>query len=107
MMNNDLISRSAAIEQVERREKILGGSSLISTRSFKNFLMNRPAVDAEPVVYCKDCIHRGNDVECPMCTIEFTWDEDDGSYYYWIDRTADDGFCHCGAKMRGDKDADE
>ena len=47
-MNNDLISRSAAIEPVERREKILG-SCLISTRSFKNFLMNRPTIDAEPV----------------------------------------------------------
>jgi hypothetical protein len=54
-MNNDLISRSAAIEQVERREKILGSSCLISTRSFKNFLMNRPAIDAEHVVRCKDC----------------------------------------------------
>lgn len=48
-MNNDLISRSEAIAAVKRREPLLIGDRLVSTDSFKNFLRNRPAVDAEPV----------------------------------------------------------
>jgi hypothetical protein len=58
-MKNDLINRSAAIEQLERREKILGGSCLISTRSFRNFLLNRPAVDDVEVIRCADCAYYG------------------------------------------------
>ena len=73
---SDLISRSAAIEQVERREKILGGSSLISTRSFKNFLMNRPAVDAEPVIRCNICKHYETDTGyCYMHDHGMDWDD--------------------------------
>ena len=48
-MNNDLISRSKAIAAVERREPLLIGDKLVSTDSLKNFLRNRPSVDAEPV----------------------------------------------------------
>lgn len=95
-MNNDLISRAAAIEAVERREPMLIGDKLVSTDSFKNFLRNRPAVDAVPIVRCKDCICRGNSIRCPMCHEEYTWDEDYGSDYCTVDDTVDYGFCHCG-----------
>ena len=53
-----------------------------------------PVVDAVPVVRCKDCIHRGWELECPMCFDE--WDEND---IHTVDHTTDDGFCHKGAKM--------
>lgn len=50
-----------------------------------------------PIVFCKDCIHRGSDISCPMCHEEDYYDEDlgwDGSIYH--DRTIDDGFCDRG-----------
>lgn len=55
-MNNDLISRSEAIAAVERREPLLVGDKLISTDSFKNFLRNRPAVDAVPMDFHERCL---------------------------------------------------
>jgi hypothetical protein len=56
-MNNDLISREAAIAQVERRMKLMVGDQRVSPESVINFLKNRPAVDAVEVVRCKDCMH--------------------------------------------------
>lgn len=58
-----------------------------------------PTIDAVQVVRCRECKHRGNERECPMCEMVSTWDEDDGSEYYLADRTEDNGFCHNGAKM--------
>lgn len=54
-------------------------------------------VDAVPVVRCRDCVLRGSDY-CPMCHDEYTYDEDDGSDYYTVDNTDDDGFCHKGKR---------
>ena len=97
-MNNDLISREAAIEQIERRIKYLVGDKGVSPEAFIRFLRNRPAVDAVEVVRCKDCAHRGIAGRCPMCHDE-TYDDDGYTEWYTIDNTGDDGFCHCGAKM--------
>lgn len=47
-----------------------------------------PAVDAVPVVRCKDCKHRGNPDICPL-----TFECDD---FYIVDRTGDDRFCDKG-----------
>lgn len=58
-MNDDLISRSAAIEQLERREKLMTGDKRVGVEHIKAFLQNRPAVDAVEVVRCKDCSHWG------------------------------------------------
>lgn len=52
-MNNDLISRSAAIEAIEKREPFLVGDKRVGVDSFKTFLKNRPAVDAEPVRHAR------------------------------------------------------
>lgn len=59
-----------------------------------------PTIDAEPVVRCKECIHRGYDL-CPMRHDEDYYDEDDGAGYWTVDNTEDDSFCHMGAKMDG------
>ena len=48
-MNNDLISREAAIAQIERRKSLLVGDKTVSVDAFIKFLKNRPAVDAEPI----------------------------------------------------------
>lgn len=51
------------------------------------------------VVRCRDCKHRGIAGECPMCYTEDSYDEDYGHDYWDVDKTVDDGFCHCGEKV--------
>lgn len=60
-----------------------------------------PALDAVPVVRCKDCKWRFSS-NCPMFHEELTYNEDDG--YEWIDRdhTSDDGFCEQGERRDGE-----
>ena len=44
----------------------------------------------------RDCKHRGIVTECPMCYTEDSYDEDYGYEYWDVDKTVDEGFCHCG-----------
>ena len=55
------------------------------------------AVDAVPVVRCKDCRHRGNFSRCPMAHIG----SGDPPYDESEDYTIDDGFCNYGEKKDG------
>ena len=55
-----------------------------------------PTIDAVPVVRCKNCKHRGDPMDCPMCHEEYYFDEDDGGDYFTVDQTVDGGFCHAG-----------
>ena len=55
-------------------------------------------VDAVEVVRCRDCKHRGFAGECPMCYTEDFYNEDYGYDYWDVDKTVDEGFCHCGEK---------
>jgi hypothetical protein len=57
-----------------------------------------PTVDAVEVVRCRDCKRRGIAGKCPMCYTEDAYDEDYGYDYWDVDKTVDDGFCHCGEK---------
>ena len=63
---------------------------------------NAPTVDAVEVVRCKDCVHRREPTECPMCYE--TWVEyDDGDGYCDTDilihdRSIDEGFCDRGER---------
>ena len=50
---SDLISREAAIEQIERRMKYLVGDKGVSPEAFIRFLKNRPTVDVEPARHGK------------------------------------------------------
>lgn len=56
------------------------------------------------IIRCKDCALRGNDISCPMCFQEDTYDEDDGYDFFIVDRTEDDGFCHGGTLYEDRKD---
>lgn len=124
-MNNDLISRKYAVrELLEEREHY---PPMVAERySFGVKLPNRfnqairggikkglrivetaPAVDAVEVVRCKDCVYRGNEIYCPLCRMETTYDIDDGTDYYFIDDTVDDGYCWCGAKELSNHEYEE
>ena len=65
------------------------------------YVEDAPTISAVPVVRCRECIHRGDELECPMCHDEYYYDEDDGGDWVTHDKTPDDGFCHKGAKMDG------
>ena len=86
-MNNDLISRSAAIAQIERRKSLLVGDKTVSVDAFIKFLKNRPAVDAESIRHGR----WEHGMQCPFCKQI---------------NTAKPNYCpNCGAKMDG-KDGD-
>lgn len=53
------------------------------------------AIDAPPVVRCKDCIYRGQHDLCPMCVRVYLLDVAE-----YMDCTEDDGFCHRGLKLK-------
>ena len=61
-----------------------------------DYIDDAPTIDAVEVVRCKDCKHRGIVSECPMCYTEDSYDEDYGYDYWDVDKTVDEGFCHCG-----------
>lgn len=57
-----------------------------------------PAIDAVPVVRCKDCKFQ-HTLECPMNYQVDTWDEDDGyDWYMATNASNDDGYCWCGER---------
>ena len=71
-MNNDLISRSALLEQVRfslpidsERRRVIADCVEITRR----LVTEAPAADAVEVVRCKNCIH-SNDAGCAT---GFTW----------------------------------
>ena len=61
---------------------------------------------AEPV-RCRDCVWRGNERKCPMCHEEWFDDLFDGFDSISIDKTTDEGFCHCGARTGGEDEETE
>ena len=64
-----------------------------------------PTVDAVEVVRCKDCIHRGEEGECPMYFVqEIEWDDDGYTEWDYVphDYTVDDGFCDRGERKDND-----
>lgn len=57
------------------------------------------------VVLCKECKHRFDDTNCPMCFEEIYTYDDDGygdTDYITHDRTIDGGFCHLGERRADD-----
>lgn len=73
------------------KQAMLGG-----IRKALHEIETSPTIDAVEVVRCKDCKHRGIVTECPMCYTEDSYDDDYGYDYWDVDKTVDDGFCHCG-----------
>jgi hypothetical protein len=63
-----------------------------NTNDFLDSIDEQPTADVQPVVYCKDCIHRHDPDVCPMCTE--CWSDRDGENIQ--DLTEDDNFCKYG-----------
>lgn len=65
-----------------------------------------PTIDAVPIVRCKDCKYRNNEVLCPMLFVETSKFDDGGGYmvddYIELDNTTDNGFCHRGERRVDD-----
>lgn len=59
MQSEDLISRSDAIVQIERRLQMLIGDGRVHPESFINFLKNRPSID----ISRQDIIQSMDDIE--------------------------------------------
>ena len=75
--NNDLISRSWLLEQLDG----LGDTRLIK-RNFVALVTNAPTVDDVPVVRCRECKYRfknnGHDKSgCPIIDTNIWMDDDD------------------------------
>lgn len=101
---SDLISRSKLQLAIKRSPAIMDkGKHYVRLDAVLGKLLVAPAVDAVPVVRCKDCACRGSHDLCPMCVRVYQLDESG-----YLDCTADDGFCHCGAKMdaKGDEESE-
>ena len=112
----DLISRSAVLdilsnefdmaseeraEADNEKDRTFNAGEINCARRSTRKVKELAAVDAVPVVRCKSCMKRRT-FECPM------YSETDGSDYgldiIINDRTDDDGYCHCGARMDGEAD---
>lgn len=102
---SDLISRSAVLKKMDelidfayRNEDDDLHHTLVTVCSYIDEI---PTLDVAPVVRCESCMRRRT-FECPM------YSETDGSDYgldiIINDRTDDDGYYHCGARMDGEED---
>lgn len=118
-MNNDLISRSAAIAQIERRKSLLVGDKTVPVDAFIKFLKNRPTVDAEPTQHgrwvwnndamdlnigawvCSECGGRNENIHAAKPGTDKILMSNP---YIW----GGSNYCpNCGANMRGDGSASE
>lgn len=76
----DMISKIAALKEIDWAINLAMDDEMhYAMCTLGERIEELPAIDAVPVVRCKDCKHRGG-YNCP------------------IDRTDGDGFCHRGEK---------
>lgn len=94
---SDLINRSAVLElsyfEITPNYDCPSVALVVDVEDIEKL----PAVDAVPVIRCKDCKHRGG-YNCPMYHTETSLDDLDGFDDYNVDRTDGDGFCHRGER---------
>ena len=99
-MNNDLISREAAIAQIERRKSLLVGDKTVPVDAFIKFLKNRPTVDAEPIRHGRWIQSKTVPTyhHCSLCKATHRMKMSCNVYVFTK-------YCpNCGAKMDGGKD---
>lgn len=105
-MENDLISREAAIAQIERRKPLLVGGKTVAVDTFIKFLKNRPAVDAELVRHgrwmpyyepmeCFVDVYLNTEIK----DVQVGWICSECGRHEQHSTTEEMPYCHCGAKM--------
>lgn len=71
MAEKEYIDREAAIYVLRERYRIRTHFHDMETaaqlKCAELEIGDIPAADVRPVVYCKDCKHRGNTPDCPFC----------------------------------------
>lgn len=97
-MQGDLISRSAVLEEVYEMD--ISDCTDIEDIIYKAYatIAAAPAIDAVPVVRCKDCKWRGG-YHCPMFSEELESYDEDSSEWIEYDETVDNGYCERGEKI--------
>ena len=85
-MNDELINRSELLTAISRYSTLM---NRVWPMWIEAVINTEPAVDAVPVIRCKDCIRHGSAI-CPMMHIG---DED---------YSDEDGYCFYGEKAEGD-----
>ena len=93
-MQGDLISRSAALDEMGKFPLCFAYGD--GVKDCWDVVVKAHAVDAVPVVRCRDCKHRCTE-QCPMFIKEYAW-EWDGFELDYVDLAVDNGFCHRGEK---------
>lgn len=102
---SDLIIRKPLVDMLQGVEDDIFAEAMLEVnpkkalvagvvQEVKNQVIALPAVDAVPVVRCRECFRRGMPDLCPMCARMSSMDD----IVAW-DITEDDGFCHKVAKM--------
>lgn len=94
---DDLISRTALIEEYEWLKSQVNASSVPEIEEHIKRVNNAPAVDAVEVVRCKDCKFRKSafNGEDYFCTV---WDADESETAY----VTETDFCSYGERRNGD-----
>lgn len=70
----------------------------------RKLMIDAPEIDAVEIVRCKNCIHRGMTIECPMCYEELVdvWNDDEHDVdFIKRDFSIDNGFCDNGEDKNG------
>ena len=91
-MENDLISRSALLDDILAAAENAGMGALVAG-TLRRYVLRRPAIDAVEVVRCKDCkwLYRNSEMCCCKKHTGLAAIKKDGS-----------GFCSYGERRVGD-----
>ncbi len=61
------IDADAAIEAINKREKLMVGDKCVGVDHIRTFINNRPTIDCEPVRHGEWGFYRDNIAVCPFC----------------------------------------
>lgn len=90
----EYIDKKAMLEQIAKREPYMVGDKSVGIDAVRTFIANHPAVDAVPVVRCKDCV---NSAEYPWRPEDCLWCPVNNRPVYF------DDFCSDGVKKEEDE----
>lgn len=102
-MENDLISRQAAIDAVEKESQLDGAYGYMDTKSIVDLLNNLPSVTPKRKTGKWNFIG-DNMFECTSCGVVYTTRQLNSLRNYDMDPYAPKFCPNCGADMRGEQE---